>query len=81
MHVVDNGRGIRQDEKDKLFCLFGRADRTKRDNIEGIGMGLTICKRIVDHYDGSIKCYSSDENQGSTFIFTTKMRQHESNDL
>lgn len=60
--MADDGHGVNVDEKKKLFSLFGRADRTKRDNIEGIGMGLTICKRIVDNYDGTIKCYSPGEN-------------------
>ena len=74
VQIVDSGRGIRVDEMDKLFSLFGRLDRTKSENIEGIGMGLTICKRIVDHCGGSIECYSAGENQGSTFSFSMRMR-------
>ena len=43
-------------------------------------MGLTICKRIVDHYGGTISCYSAGENKGSTFMFSMKMKQDEVDD-
>ena len=74
VQVKDDGCGIRNDEMEKLFSLFGRIDRTEKANIEGIGMGLTICKRIVDNCGGTIECYSAGENQGSTFMFSMKMK-------
>ena len=43
VHVVDQGKGIRQDEMSKLFKLFGKFERTEDINQEGIGMGLKIC--------------------------------------
>ena len=39
---------------DKLFKLFGKIKRTERDNIDGIGMGLNICKKIIDHHGGTL---------------------------
>lgn len=43
VYVVDKGKGIKPDEMDKLFTLFGKIERTSEENVEGIGMGLTIC--------------------------------------
>ena len=43
VYVVDKGKGIKADEMDKLFTLFGKIERTSEDNVDGIGMGLTIC--------------------------------------
>ena len=58
VHIIDGGRGIRATEMKKLFSLFGRIERTAKENVEGIGMGLTICKRIVEHSGGEISCFS-----------------------
>ena len=46
--VVDTGRGICETDIHRLFKLFGKLERTANENVEGIGMGLTICKRIID---------------------------------
>ena len=41
-------------------------------NIHGIGLGLTICKKIVEQFDGEID-FVTDEGVGSTFKFTLKL--------
>ena len=79
VHIVDKGIGIRKNDAKKLFQLFGKLDASAVENQEGIGMGLTICKKIVDYYDGNISYYSAGENQGSTFMFSLKMVVEESN--
>lgn len=64
VHVVDNGRGIDETEIGKLFKLFGKLDEddaNKPVNSEGIGMGLFICKKIVDNTGGEISCKSNGE--------------------
>lgn len=53
--------------------MFGKLDRTEDQNLEGIGMGLTICKKIVENNDGKIDVFSAGEDQGSTFMFSMKM--------
>ena len=55
--------------------MFGKLDRTIEQNLDGIGMGLTICKKIVENNDGYIDVFSAGEDQGSTFIFSMKMSQ------
>ena len=72
--VVDKGRGIRETDMNQLFKLFGKLSRTEAENVEGIGMGLTICKLIVDQCGGQISCHSDGENLGSTFTFSMKMQ-------
>ena len=42
--VSDSGVGIKVEDQDKLFRLFGKLDSTKSMNSTGIGLGLNICK-------------------------------------
>jgi two-component system sensor histidine kinase CiaH len=53
--VTDNGIGIREQDKVKLFKMFGSIkDEDKKLNLNGIGLGLVICKLIVEKFDGCI---------------------------
>jgi signal transduction histidine kinase len=65
--VKDSGPGIRADETEKVFYPLYRS----RDaaNIRGSGLGLSICKKLVEKYGGTIWVYS-DEGRGSTLYFT-----------
>ncbi len=58
VQVIDEGKGIKPDEVKRLFTLFDQVDRHKSVNLEGVGMGLNICKKIIDENDGSISVYS-----------------------
>lgn len=42
-------------------------------NVEGIGLGLAICKRIIENSRGEITVSSEGENRGSTFKFSMQM--------
>ena len=48
VHVEDSGAGIAQEDIPKLFNRFGKLHRTAQMNHEGIGLGLTIVKQIVE---------------------------------
>jgi len=48
VHIIDNGKGIRQEDMGKLFQMFGKLHRTAKMNSEGIGMGLMICSKLVE---------------------------------
>ena len=52
--VVDNGIGVKKSDHSKLFKMFGKLKRTSKQNDDGIGLGLTISKEIVEHYNGRI---------------------------
>ena len=70
--VSDNGIGIRPEYQRKIFEAFKRLHGS---DIPGVGMGLTICNRIVAHYGGRM-WVESNEGQGSTFAFTLPAGAH-----
>ena len=63
----------------KLFSLFGKLDEKNLTenpvNSEGIGMGLFICKQIVENLGGTIECHSAGEGKGSTFMFSMEIKE------
>jgi len=65
--VSDNGIGIPADDRERIFELFVRAERTK--DLPGTGIGLAICQGIVENHGGRI-WVDSRQDQGSTISFT-----------
>jgi len=65
IQVSDTGIGISKEDQAKLFKPFGRA----AEQYAGMGLGLYICKTIVDHHGGKI-WVESVLGEGSTFYFT-----------
>lgn len=66
-HVKDNGCGIPEADKDKVFQLFRRAANT--ENVRGHGMGLAYVQTLVQRHGGRV-WFESTEGVGSTFSFS-----------
>ncbi|MBT0811522.1 PAS domain S-box protein [Litoribacter ruber] len=66
--VIDNGRGIEKKHQKKIFDFLVRI---ASDNIEGSGIGLAICRRVMEIHSGKIQVDSKYGN-GSNFYFTLK---------
>jgi len=64
IHVSDNGLGFEQEYEDKIFLPFNKLH--SREEFDGTGIGLAICKKIIDHHNGRISVKSEVE-KGSTF--------------
>ena len=71
--VLDTGKGIDETDKTKLFHLFGKLESTADINVEGSGMGLVICKRLVIANQGDIEIDSEGRGKGCTVRFTMQM--------
>lgn len=66
--VIDQGIGIRPEDLDKLFHAFGQIDMSSTKQYEGTGLGLYLCKKILDLIHGTISV-ASEYGRGSAFTF------------
>jgi len=73
--VQDNGIGFEQIYADRIFEVFQRLHG--RDEYDGTGMGLAICRKIVDRHGGSITAESA-PNHGARFIILLPITQNSS---
>ncbi|CAK0778117.1 histidine kinase [Gammaproteobacteria bacterium] len=66
--VQDNGVGLRPGQEERLFKVFERLQ--PRGKYPGTGIGLALCRKIVEHQGGFIRVESRGEHQGCTFTFS-----------
>lgn len=67
--VADNGIGVPEEGRERIFLLFQR--QVRRDRYEGDGIGLAVVKRIVERHGGTIRADTSPTG-GTAIIFTLK---------
>jgi CheY-like chemotaxis protein len=71
VQVCDTGLGISPDEQQLIFDEFRQSERSVALGYGGLGLGLAICKRLVEMHGGTIGVHSSGKDgDGSTFYFT-----------
>jgi PAS domain S-box-containing protein len=74
--VEDNGIGIAPDDMNRLFQPFQQLEPTLTKQYKGTGLGLVICKRLIEMHDGQITV-SSAPGKGSTFSFVIPYRHRQ----
>src|SRR5262245_39431373 len=66
--VADDGVGIQPDHLPHIFDTFYQVDRSDALTQGGLGLGLTLVKRLVEMHDGSVEAHSGGADRGSEFI-------------
>jgi two-component system sensor histidine kinase BarA len=74
LSVSDTGMGIALEDQPKLFSAFNQADTSITRRFGGSGLGLVICKKLVEQMHGKIT-FSSEVNKGSTFSVRVKLEK------
>jgi two-component system phosphate regulon sensor histidine kinase PhoR len=74
IEIEDHGIGIDADEKSVLFDRFFRGSAAANLHIQGVGLGLSIVKRIVEGHRGVVDV-RSEEGSGATFSITLPIRK------
>lgn len=77
LHIADNGIGIPNKEKKKIFHKFYRIGNEQTRNTKGTGIGLYLCKKIIKQLKGSIKV---SDNQPRGTVFTVFFKLFENNE-
>lgn len=72
--ISDNGIGIPNEVKEKLFSMFYTAPNQCADSRRGLGIGLTLCKSIIALHSGTIKV-EDNQPKGITFTFTLPLAE------
>jgi signal transduction histidine kinase len=79
IEVIDNGPGIPEELRARLFTKFYRAERSLTSGTRGTGLGLFISKTIIELHGGKIGI-EADAGRGSTFYFTLPIYKPEQHD-
>jgi PAS domain S-box-containing protein len=70
IRVKDSGIGIPPEMLDRVFEMFTQVDRSLERSRGGLGIGLTLVRRLVELHGGSVAAHSAGTNQGSEFVIT-----------
>jgi two-component system, OmpR family, sensor kinase len=71
--VTDRGVGVPEEDLPQLFEPFFRSDRSRSRQTGGAGLGLTLCKRIIEAHGGTITARLN-KGGGMTFSFELPVR-------
>ncbi len=68
VRVKDTGLGIPAEMRERIFEMFAQIDRPLEQGYTGLGIGLTLVKRLVEMHEGSVAVQSEGEGRGSEFV-------------
>ena len=68
--ITDTGRGIERNQLETIFDRFSQSETYLRRTVNGVGLGLVICRKIIQGMGGEIWANSQGEDRGSQFHFT-----------
>ena len=66
--VTDNGIGVEDEYAERIFVIFQRLH--SREAYEGTGIGLAMCRKIIEYHGGRIRLAPAQEGRGAQFVFT-----------
>lgn len=78
VNVADNGMGLTESDKQKLFSKFFRGERAVKSETEGSGLGLYVVRAYVEGWGGKVT-YSSDEGMGTSFEISIPLKPQKGN--
>jgi signal transduction histidine kinase len=70
---TDNGPGIPSEERAKIFNKFYQIDGSFTGQVQGMGLGLTLVKRVVDEHGGKVDV-QSELGKGTTFLISLPLQ-------
>lgn len=73
LSVLDNGIGVKEEDRDRIFERFYQSRQSEAVHLAGTGIGLNLCKMIVELHHGQIEVQPGDAGQGSRFIVRIPM--------
>lgn len=74
-HVCDQGGGIAEEHRERIFERFYRVDENAVTGDGSAGLGLAICRQIVENFGGEIACLAPDESPSSQTCFRFTLRR------
>ena len=70
VRVIDNGIGLSPAMLGRVFDMFTQVDYSLERSNAGLGVGLTLARRLVELHDGKLEAFSDGPDKGSTFVAT-----------
>lgn len=73
--VIDTGMGIRKDMQARIFDMFVQVRQNQQSGFAGLGLGLTLCRSLVEMHGGTIRVESAGEGKGSAFHVSLPLQE------
>ncbi|MDB5351017.1 MAG: luxQ 8, partial [Planctomycetota bacterium] len=73
--VRDDGTGIAPEKLPEMFALFAQGDRSLARSEGGLGIGLTVVRRLAEMHGGDVTAHSAGPNRGSEFVVSLPLAE------